>query len=158
VPSRTLQHLPDRSNNVNSQRPLLVTLDPGKTTGAAVLYPNGWWTLAEFDSLPALWDLLTQIQPTLVVCEKFVWQPRPSDVSALEYIGVTKLYVQQRFDVNIVMQMPSAAKNFVSDTMLRRNDMFDPSKGMRHARDAIRHTIYFLTHGLGDQSWVEAMR
>lgn len=157
MPPRTLQHTPDRPVGA-ATLPILVGLDPGKTTGAAVRYPSGIWTIAELDALPALWDFLSQLDPKLVVCEKFVWQPRPSDVTALEAIGVTKLYVQQRYDVNMVFQMPSAAKNFVSDVMLRRNDMFLASRGMRHARDAIRHVIYYLVHTAKDRTWLDAMK
>lgn len=157
MPPRTIHHLPQQPL-VNHQRPIIIGLDPGKTTGAALLQPNGQWTVAELDNLPALWDLLLQLKPKTVVCERFVWQPRIHDASALKHIGVTELYVQQRYDVNMIYQMPSAAKNFVSDVMLRRNDMFNVSKGMRHARDAIRHVIYYLVHVLGDKSWLEAMR
>ena len=136
----------------------IIGIDPGKTTGIAVFEPTGRWTLIELDTLPTLWDLLLQVEPRTIVCEKFVWQPRVHDATALEHIGVIKLYSLQRFDVDIVFQMPSAAKNFVTDTMLRRNKMYDISKGMRHARDALRHTIYYLVHKGNDKSWLETMK
>lgn len=160
MPPRTEHYLPrrDHAASQDGDRPLIIGLDPGKTTGAAIIQPTGWWTIAELDSLPALWDIVSQLKPKIVVCERFVWQPRVHDATALEAIGVTKLYVQQHYDVNMVFQMPAAAKNFVSDVMLRRNDLFNVSKGMRHARDAIRHVIYYLVHVLGDKSWVEAMK
>lgn len=136
----------------------IIGIDPGKTTGVVVLEPTGRWTLMELDTLSALWDLLLQVEPKTIVCEKFVWQPRVHDITAVEYIGVTKLYVQQRFDVTMIYQTPSAAKNFVTDTLLRRNGMFDSSKGMRHARDAKRHVIYYLVHRTGDKSWLAVMK
>jgi hypothetical protein len=156
VAVRTVQH-EDVTHSKNS-RPITIGIDPGETTGVAILHPTGLWILSQLDSLPALWDLLLQTQPKLVICERFIRQPRVANLTALEYIGVTKLYVQQRYDVNMVEQTPSAAKNFVGDLMLRRNDMFNCSKGISHARDAVRHVIYYLVHGLKEISWVESMK
>lgn len=150
--------LPQRNNVIDHTRPKIVGLDPGKTTGAAILYPNGEWTLAQLTTLTALWDFLLQVDPKIIVYERFVPQPRAHDVTAIEHIGVIKLYAQQRYDVNMIPQTPSAAKNFVSDIMLRRNDMFSASKGMRHSRDAIRHVVYYLVHTLKDKSWVETLK
>lgn len=116
--------------------------------------PIGWWTVGQIGSLSVLYDILIKAAPEVIVCEKFVPQPRQKIVAtALKFIGVAELYAEQ-YDVPVEFQMPSQAKNFVGDRMLRKNDLW--IKAMPHGRDAIRHVIYYMNK-LGETSYVDQL-
>lgn len=85
-----------------------------------------------------------------LVCESFEFRQHRGefnqdkiDLSSKEYIGVVELYSQMT-GVPVTYQTASVAKHFISDDKLRRLGWYDLTKGMVHARDALRHLLYYL--------------
>jgi hypothetical protein len=61
-----------------------------------------------------------------------------------EYIGIVKLSAQQHADVEIVTQSPSEALWFVKDNKIQALGWYASTKGLPHARDALRHLLRYL--------------
>lgn len=111
-------------------------------------------TLLDHTPKNSLWakDLGVNIKvrsPREIVCESFQFRQFEGfdkskvELDSMEYIGVVKLY-SQLTGVPVTFQTASMAKNFISDDKLRRLGWYDLTKGMVHARDALRHLLYFL--------------
>ncbi len=151
---------------VNSR---IIALDPGGTTGwgtysfNSVPVPNdiGYEVYDEtfacgqlgprehYDELYALLELM-HVQDTLVVCEAFQqYRDRNNvDLISVEYIGVVKLFCQQR-GIPIYFQASSEGKigksSFVRPENLKLLHLW--SGGQRHAMDAYGHLLcYLLNH------------
>ena len=67
-----------------------------------------------------------------------------SNVHTLRWIGVIEALLDLR-DIPQVTQGAGIAKKFATDEKLKDWGMWQ--RGERHARDAIRHGVYFLCHG-----------
>jgi hypothetical protein len=148
----------------------ILALDPGGTTGWAQLtYVDtkpiecDWttwvgsigvrepmWTCGQIgpdDHHKELFALLERADAFdfTVVCESFEFrQYRQRDninLMSREYIGVTKLFGQER-NRPVVFQTAGAAKPFVTDEKLKAMGLWVP--GQKHARDALRHLVTFL--------------
>jgi hypothetical protein len=66
-------------------------------------------------------------------------------LTSREYIGVIKLSAQlQKEAVDLFDQSASEAKFFVKDVKLKAMGWLDPTKGMPHARDTLRHLLRHL--------------
>jgi hypothetical protein len=147
----------------------IIALDPGQTTGWATYramavdapdpiedgkvvteyYEEEWHRgqLGPRAHAKELRDVLqyNRTQEYVIVCEAFV--PRPGKVgadliTAQKYIGQVELYAQTE-GIQLIMQQPAQAKNFVKDDVIRRLGLWFP--GWRHAMDATRHLVYYLT-------------
>lgn len=160
----------------------VVSLDPGGTTGYAIYsaeFPTASLTRREpiNDSLTVghlgpddhhdeLYELLElqHIKDFYLVTESFEFrqgrQRNNINLMSKEYIGVAKLFAQQRGlaggkQVRYFEQTAGLAKPFVTDDKLRTMNWWTP--GMKHANDACRHLVYFLVnrHSRTDliQSW-----
>lgn len=148
----------------NHFRGTLVCFDPGETTGLAI-FRNG--TLDETSQLitkdltdgsRAVNDLFNTLidpeEPTpmhshnvRVVMEDYKvygWKTDQHAWAALhtpKFIGciVALCYIQ---NIPFHMQMAQQAKGFCTDEKLKGWGYYD--KGMRHARDAVRHGCYYI--------------
>lgn len=60
-------------------------------------------------------------------------------LTSREYIGVAKLVAQQHPSITLYSQSASQAKTFVNDAKLDALGWLRPTRGMQHARDALRH-------------------
>lgn len=152
--SKTVQ-LP-LDNHVEGELPFVMALDPGGTTGWASFNPNTAVILCGqihgvhheelFNHLDGYFGTNNKGQ---LVCESF--QFRQFDgfdktkvvLDSVEYIGVIKLYSQMT-GMPVQFQTASLAKHFVSDEKLRRLDWYKSTAGLVHARDALRHIVYYL--------------
>ncbi len=138
----------------------IVALDPGGTTGWAY-----WQDTPIRTSNESPWDHFTagQIGPEehheqlfahleflhtsdyTIVCESFEFrqgqQRHNIRLDSKEYIGVVKLLGQQR-NLPVVFQTAALGKGFVSDEKLKVMGLWIPGK--QHARDALRHLIYYM--------------
>lgn len=133
-----------------------VALDPGGTTGVCIVqsaeYP---WALKAMQIGPhehhsGLLKLLTLWKPDLIICESF--ENRSHDAAWLvsaQYEGVVKAYCGLA-NSKLVLQNASTGKAFWSDGKLRQHGLYVPR--MTHARDAVRHYLYWRTFKLGDQT------
>jgi hypothetical protein len=157
--------------------PSILALDPGGTTGYCFRGPSA---VIKYGELPlsagghhlALWKLLVdcraEIQshdsdaPFIIVCERFDFrkddQARAKiDYIAREYIGVVRLY-DQSTDNQVLMRLQGAneAKGFWDDGKLRRIGMYYSRS--KHARDATRHYLYYVTFNLKDERYLHMLR
>jgi hypothetical protein len=138
----------------------IVALDPGGTTGWAYWQdqpnpqnpsqPNfmvGQLGPQEHHQGLYQWLEHLHVSDFTVVCESFEF--RQQDVGtrmginlmSREYIGVTKLFGQER-NAPVVFQTAALGKGFVTDEKLKVMGLWWP--GMKHAMDAMRHLIYYM--------------
>jgi hypothetical protein len=138
----------------------VIALDPGGTTGwatfAADRMPDGElyagvWRRGHLgpgqhhDLLYAFLEMET-VATTHIVSESFEYRNRARAglvLDSKEYIGVTKLFCQQR-KLIYYSQTAAQGKGFVKDDNIKRLDLWRP--GWKHAMDATRHLLYFLIH------------
>jgi hypothetical protein len=73
-------------------------------------------------------------------------------LASVEYIGIVKLH-QQVFGTTVVWQSATTAKAFWTDDKLRAYGLYAP--GMKHARDATRHYLYYQTFTLRNRGLLE---
>jgi len=137
----------------------VLCLDPGQTTGFAVFRGEG---LGRAPSMVVAGQLntkdaetafdiinqaLTDYSPDHVIFENYlVYAHKATDHSNSELvtaqvIGVIKVLCKQR-KLNYDKQMASQAKGFCDDEKLKAWNLW--IRGQKHARDAIRHGIYWM--------------
>lgn len=150
--------------NDTSER-YVICLDPGETTGFAIfdnttLVRSGQLHTVENGKI--LWDNLIEFLTKNVdttknnyfVCENYrIYQHKLarhsfSPVVTLRLIGGIDL-IAHSSEIPIYYQMAAQAKGFVTDQKLK--DWGFWIKGKNHARDAIRHGIYFLLFNKEEQ-------
>lgn len=166
--------------NVNYR---VVSLDPGGTTGYAIYdaeFPVASLTkrepiedrltvghLGPEDHHEELYDLLElqHIRDFYLVTESFEFrqgnQRNNINLMSKEYIGVAKLFAQQRGligskRVRYYEQTAGLAKPFVTDEKLRIMNWWTP--GMKHANDAARHLVFFLVNKQGRTDLIQSWR
>lgn len=139
----------------------IVALDPGGTTGWAMVTLDNdkepQYNCGMFRSLQHHKELhdalgLWQTEKYTIVSESFEYRNASRaglNLSSVEYIGVTRLFCQER---NIPLYFQSASQGkirdkptaFIKPENLKRLDLW--STGMVHAMDAYGHLLYFLIH------------
>lgn len=132
---------------------LIVSIDPGGTTGVAIKNDIGWIfdQLGPHDHHRSLLNLLKDSEPDVVVCEDFIYQRRNKvNLKPVEYIGIVKYYVSMSY-CKLEMQSPSL-RGFWTDARLKQLKLYNVA--MRHANDATRHLLYYLTRN-GDNTYLE---
>lgn len=125
-----------------------IGIDPGDMTGWARMI-NGDFASGQLPLNEVLdWvfiGLETGIRP-VIFCEDFIITPQTAkksrQTSALDGIGALK-WMGHKFEVDVVMQTPAAAKSFSTDEKLKAIDWYKPTKG-GHANDAARHLMLGL--------------
>lgn len=130
---------------------LFLCLDPGETTGWALFKGPRLVEAGEFRvTSPLLFDhLVGQQRPGVIVCENYkvyghrAQQHIGSEVPTIRYIGYIQ-FVAAAHNLPLVFQMAYQAKGFVKDQRLIQLGLWHESK---HARDAIRHGVYWLMFG-----------
>lgn len=157
----------------------ILALDPGGTTGWASFqatqiwnplegkfeYVGRQWTCGHLD-LPhedhhlSLYNLLGQMHLAKyqLVCESFEYRNRSRpglELISREYIGVTRLFCQER-RVPLTLQSASQGKitdkSFVKKENLQRLALWAP--GWTHAMDAYGHLLYYMinhSHTIRDE-------
>lgn len=134
---------------------ILLCLDPGETTGFAVFNRE---KLVRFGELSGtikhndinsalLANFIHEIQPTHIVCEDYriyshkLKRHAYSRVMTIRLIGAIE-FICQMENIPLTFQMAAQAKGFVTDERLRNWGFW--YRGVKHARDAIRHGLYFI--------------
>lgn len=130
----------------------LLCLDPGHTTGWSLFEKGKLTAQGQAATLEEGWhcinDLFNDIQPTMVVFENYrvyahkLERHSNSEVYTLRLVGVIEFLCDVKFGIPHNNQMAHQAKGFVSDEKLKEWKMY--IRGEKHARDSIRHGIYFL--------------
>lgn len=144
-----------------------VSIDPGGTSGIVTFVENQsrpdpfkFYQLGPKDHHAALWKMLAELDPALIIYERFHHRPFADarmklDLIANEYIGVAKVYCTlTKKDYHA--QEASAAKGLWTDSKIKTLGLWLPS--MPHAMDALRHMLYYLTVDLRDTSYVQRLR
>lgn len=98
-----------------------------------------------------------------IVCERFEYRNTSRAglvLDSREYIGVVKLFVQERNyhsdnAVTLSFQNASEAKGFVRDSHIKKLGLWSP--GNPHAMDATRHLLYWLTTQYEDKKFRKAL-
>ena len=138
-----------------------IALDPGGTTGVAMVENEEQpWEITALhlggSHHQALFRLLVDRRPSVVVCETFEnrgqsssTQARAASLVSREYIGIVKLYLQATGATG-EWQSSSTGKQFWDDEKLKEYGLYCP--GLKHARDAIRHYAYWRVFTFGDKS------
>ncbi len=133
----------------------LLCFDPGKTTGWCVFVDgqlDHWGQLPEcYDDnnidVQSMIDLFEEEQPDFILYEDYKVYSHKLDrhtfnpVFTVRLIGAIETWAQMN-NIPTHKQMASTAKTFATDKKLREWGFWE--RGMRHARDAIRHGCYFL--------------
>lgn len=140
-------------------RPCIMGLDPGLTTGVAVLYDD----VNEFETFVVgngdhkqLWHILGTYDPHTVVYERFDYrrQLNHADLTAVELIGVIKLWGSIFSHAKLVSQTQlKGKKGLWTDDKLKALRLYQPARP--HQNDAMRQVLYYLTTELEDTTWLK---
>lgn len=139
----------------------LLSLDPGHTTGYAVwlceqedvkLLESGQlctWDKAdlkmeEFVKLIQTVNIRHAVFETYQIYEWKNADHSWSQVPTIQIIGATKILCQQN-NISYSSQTAQVAKQFCTDQKLESWGFYQ--RGLRHARDAIRHGAYYILFG-----------
>ncbi len=135
---------------------LIIAVDPGVATGLVV------WdhdmreilealTLDQFETCSKLEDLLTADYEEYLVIERYNITTetikKTRQTASLEIIGVAR-YFADNYSHPFIMQNASDAKDFITDSKLRKLGWWDRSD---HIRDAMRHLGLYLAKNLHDK-------
>lgn len=133
----------------------ILGIDPGSTTGIAYITrgPGGYMEAMTGQCPPdEVLRSLDQTPPALiahleaVAIERYVITRRsmyggPASTDPLNVIGVVQEWATQH-NIPVVLQPPSDVKNLITDDVLKYFLLW--IKARPHARDAIRHALYWL--------------
>lgn len=159
----------------------IIALDPGGTTGVAIFErarDTGEVTWRQLQLGPeehhlALWDLLREERANVIIYERFMYQRRELEdgvslvLVSLEYIGIVKLcwdYLscQGSYEPELIEQGPHMMKLWgggqQGDGGIKLKKVGLYKANARHANDATRHLLYYLSVTLGDKKWFNALR
>lgn len=139
----------------------LLSLDPGHTTGYALwlcekekitLLESGQlctWNRTDID-MHQFVDVIERVKVKHAVFETYqVYEWKSADhswsqVPTIQIIGATKILCQQN-NITYSSQTAQVAKQFCTDVKLEGWGYYQ--RGMKHARDAIRHGLYYMLFG-----------
>lgn len=147
----------NKAKNVVPFEGKVLALDPGETTGWAMFESTAedakllcqgqiktWPMIIAVDNLT---KMIEEHKPDFIVHEMYAvyeWKSQDhswSQIPTVRVIGcIETLSIQQH--ISYSSQTAQVAKNFCTDEKLKTWDFYE--KGMRHARDAVRHGTYFL--------------
>jgi hypothetical protein len=145
----------------------IVALDPGGTTGVAILRLEEGQLLREVHQFGPgahhrdLWNLLNaayhygQLEDgMLIVCESFEYRNRAREglvLDSVKYIGVTELFADLH-SCPVVFQSASMGKVGADDSkgFVRRKNLkkleWPWTHELRHQADATGHALYYMIH------------
>lgn len=158
-----------------SQLVRIVAIDPGVTTGIAIHEVledtvNSEWKMLELGPDKHhrdLWNLLTTVQPHVIVCERFEYRiirNKATDMPGIrlesrEYIGVCELY-NQVYGTPLIMQPPSCKgdKALISPNKLKGLGLYRAPSGRQHMNDACAHGLHYVVTVLGRRDYLLPLR
>jgi hypothetical protein len=133
----------------------VIAIDPGITTGIAegAISDDGELVFQADQatiSLKFLWEYLHRGEPDHLVFETFEFRQGKQrgniELFARNMIGVIELYGELH-PIFIAPQKAAQAKEFMSNDRLKEEQAW--IKGKEHARDAIKHLLYWFYWGVG---------
>jgi hypothetical protein len=107
---------------------------------------SGISTDGEFSGVYDIVKLIREWPCAAVVIEDFVLRQMRMDRELLSPVRITSAigYQLWKSGRDYHIQSPSDAKRVCTDDRLKNWQMYDPTGGLQHARDADRHAILFL--------------
>jgi len=134
----------------------ILTLDPGETTGYTKFDGSSMTielgqldTISVEEGFDALVGIAVDFQPDHVRCEDYKVYEWKADSHAWgsnhtsQFIGAVKILCHQK-QIPLSFCMAQHAKMFWTDDKLKLCGLY--SRGMKHARDAERHLLYYLCY------------
>lgn len=130
---------------------MILAIDPGLATG--VVYGTPFSFINATYGFPEVYEkldlLISSGKFDTVVIENFLISAQTGKKTqatwSLRIIGMVE-YVCLRENVEMVLQTPSAAKNFIDDKKLKKYNMYFRGEG--HDRDAGRHFLLWYFKNL----------
>ena len=128
----------------------IAAIDPGGTTGAAVIdTPITITLLLQHKNLGTVLQKVFDTQPDEIVVEKFIVYPAAGrylgwSITPAELVGIIKAEAEQR-GVPVVEQAPSQKHGAL--VLLQPLGLY--RKGRPHAMDALAHAVYRSLYGHG---------
>lgn len=136
----------------------VLSVDPGETTGFAIFRKGKLETYGQLEVKKKKINILevlvinnsSVINYNYVIIEDYKVYPTKlkehilSGIFPVKVIGALE-YIFSLHNIPVVLQMADTAKSFVTDDKLKEWGMW--IKGQEHARDAIRHGVYWLLFG-----------
>lgn len=134
-----------------------LAIDPGETSGLTTLETDGnHFLYAEVASLKELWRAINIVVPDVIICEDFDRREKPGRIAPIiEGIGIVKLYSQQTF-TPVEFQSASYGKAFWDNGKLKQVGVY--REKMKHANDATRHVLQYMTQKEKDYHWINKLR
>jgi len=143
---------------------LILAFDPGETTGFCAMYDYEVKELRQIETpindvpkcyrnLAALfmemedYRIKMNLPPTESAIEDYKiydWKSddhKWSSVHTIKVVGFVQV-LAHRHNAPSTMRMAQVAKGFVTDEKLRMWNLYAPTTGQKHARDALRHAVY----------------
>lgn len=157
--------------------PLIVSLDPGGTTGvayyrlppkrAAKPMPNSMNLdfVERIDGLELgpdhhhkeLWSYLADLNPDVVICERFDNDGNPAALLiSVEYIAVARLYCQLTKKPFILRSRGFKDVEWLKDMKLKKLGFY--VEGKPHRNDATRHLIHYVVCDLKRKGVLERIK
>lgn len=138
----------------------LIAFDPGETTGVSHWEVTPAQVILKRSTQVKTWPIdqavkhlageISQTKPDAIVFESYQvyeWKKDEhswSQIPTVQVIGCLQtLCIQQ--DIPYFTQTAQIAKGFVTDEKLKDWGFYE--RGQRHARDSMRHALYFLLFG-----------
>ena len=136
---------------------ILVALDPGKTTGFALLNTETYnLEVYEMYSPEELGTALLVSSPIdRIIYEGFQQRNKPAELISRNVIGVVDKFASD-FNVISFQQSSSVGKTFWTNAKLKAVGAY--TKRKQHGRDATRHLLYYLTFNLKDNYYLSKLK
>jgi hypothetical protein len=138
-----------------------IGVDPGPTPGIVHLTSRAFGRRLEVDVIQCtshvapsvLWMLLNDCRsslgeaPALVAIERFVvgrtsMKSGRAGEETRDLIGKLQKTAAEQPNVSVVLRSAAEIKPWATDVRLAHAGLLNPTKGMRHARDAARHALF----------------
>lgn len=130
-------------------------VDPGETHGLFELTSFNGMVHSQVAGNKLLYETLKRIQPELIICEDFDRREKPGRiVPILKAIGVVELYAEQDL-VPLEFQSAQYGKGWWDNGKLKQVKAY--RTGMRHANDAARHVLQYVTTRESNFTWVNML-
>lgn len=145
-------------------RPTVIGVDPGQTTGVALLVPGRAPEVLQCSPglvLPVVRALTYTHGPLVLAVERFVVGARSARSSTPKAGQVTRDLIGALTDldsvevggaqvtVRVVLRSAAEVKPWATDRRLDAAGLLTATKGMRHAADACRHALFAQVHDAG---------
>jgi hypothetical protein len=136
---------------------LVIGVDPGPTTGIAVLHPGTDDVfILQGDPTGAAAAVETLLDTSaadriVLAIEQFVigrasMRAGRHGQATRDLIGVLEALARSHATVSLALRSASEVKPWATDRRLAAAGLIEPTRGMGHARDACRHALFAAVH------------